>query len=155
MNPTVPRSPGAHNATRVAAASDPRELTRMLEQRPWRVVAAAVPVGVAMQILIDGALGETAEYFNAHGLLQAWVQVSVGGGLAEPGPFVMGQERMGPVLSLLVGTFLLFAQPALYISAIVFPARWVHMRRRGVRRRQAQDPRDPRGSHGQALDSDS
>lgn len=72
----------------------------------WLTLALAA---LAIQVAIDMAMGDAAEYFNAFEVLLAWAELLLG---RDPlgRQFLMGQARLG-AWALPAGTALLIAQP--------------------------------------------
>lgn len=113
----------AHRADRVS-----RSLAT-LARHPIKVVVALLPLGIVAMVLIDLALGATAEYFNAAHLIEAWAQVIGGGSVFDAPQFVMNQVNLGAAPSLLLGTALLIVEPGVALAALILPASWIARRR--------------------------
>lgn len=86
--------------------------------RPARRVLRLLPLGMAVMVAADVALGDRAEYFNAAELLGAWADVATGRGLG-PRRFLHGQESLGPIRSLAIGSVLFVLEPAVALAALV------------------------------------
>lgn len=86
---------------------------------PGTLVLRLLPVGMAVMVAVDSVLGESAEYFNATKLLQAWGNVVRGRDLGEH-TFVLGQEHMSDALSLATGSVLFVLEPAVALAALVY-----------------------------------
>lgn len=96
---------------------------------PWRVVARLLPIGIALLIAVDFALGEVAEYFNAAHLMEAWAEVVSGGSLAGAPEFIANQEVLGAPLALALGTGLLIVEPAAVLALAILPLSFLARRR--------------------------
>lgn len=83
------------------------------------LVLRLLPLGVAAMVAVDAVLGESAEYFNATKLLQAWGSVARGHGLGG-NTFVFGQEQMSDAAALAAGSALFVLEPALVLAALVY-----------------------------------
>ncbi len=100
---------------------------------PATLVLKLLPLGMAVMVAIDSVLGDSAEYFNATRLLQAWSDVARGRGLEEH-TFMFGQERMGDALSLAAGSALFVVEPPVVLGVLVYGGSAVT---RSIRRRSA------------------
>ena len=109
--------------TRPADSGPNTPVRSTLRDRPWLIVAALLPAGIATVIGVDWMLGDVAEFFNGFGLLEAWGQVLDNGGVDAGHRFIVGQEAMGTPLALMVGSVALVVEPVLVLAALVFGAR--------------------------------
>lgn len=96
--------------------------------QPGRTVLRLLPLGVAALLVVDFALGDAAEYFNAVHLVHAWTEVLTGGSIAGTSAFIIGQAQLGDPLALSLGTILLIVEPAVVLAIIVVPASFVARR---------------------------
>jgi hypothetical protein len=99
-----------------------------LRDHPVRTTLRLLPLGIAVQLTTDWALGATAEYFNAFALLQAWGRMLTGGAVSDGATFLTGQAGLGNPLSMVLGTILLPLEPAVFLALLVLPA-WAIARR--------------------------
>lgn len=83
-----------------------------------RLVAALLPVGMGVMVVVDHLLGDRAEYFHAGKLLTAWWRVLSGRGV-DSVHFIAGQEEMGDTLALVVGSATFVLEPAIVLAAAV------------------------------------
>ena len=133
--------------TPIEITSTPAARSRTTDRPRWtpgRIVVCLVPAGTAIMLVVDGVLGDAAEYYHALRLVEAWWQVFADGGIAPGHHFIIGQEAMGDGLSLAVGSALLVVEPAIALAMVVYPASWATRRLRSLRRRQRAGRRDGR-----------
>jgi hypothetical protein len=102
--------------------------------RRARLVVGLLPVAIAVMIGVDTVLGDSAEYFNAASLLEAWGGVLSGHGVNGE-TFLVGQERLGDALSLGIGSTLLVVEPAVVLVGLVYGGSAVARLARGRRTR--------------------
>ncbi|MCP4957798.1 MAG: hypothetical protein GY925_00875 [Actinomycetia bacterium] len=105
---------------------------------PYRWVLRLLPAGMTLMVWIDHRLGESAEYFDAWELLQAWGGVLAGDGLGGHS-FLAGQDHLGDPLSLAIGSTLFVLEPAIALAMVVFGGSMI--RRVATRPRTATDRR--------------
>lgn len=113
----------------ITASTATHAITAEIAAHPWRTVVRLVPVGIAVMLGIDAALGAGAEYFNAWHLVEAWGRVLTGGSIEAGATFLMHQDAMPAATALAIGTGVLFVQPAVALAAIVAPVSY-NLRRR-------------------------
>lgn len=101
-------------------ARTPAALSAVAEN-PGKTVLRLLPMGVAILLAVDLALGATAEYFNAVHLVQAWVVVISGGSVSSVPAFLAGQTLLGAPVAMSLGTALLFLEPAAFLALVVYP----------------------------------
>ncbi|MCP4967621.1 MAG: hypothetical protein GY926_20605 [bacterium] len=92
-----------------------------VERGPARLVLRLLPLGMVVMVCIDEMLGDSAEYFNASGLLRAWGSTLSGDGLGGQ-HFLIGQEGLGGAWSLAVGSTAFVLEPAMVLAVLVFGA---------------------------------
>lgn len=107
-------------------------ITGAVAAHPWRSVARALPFGIAIMLGVDAVLGADAEYFNAWNLIGAWGRVLTGGAVDAGGPFIVNQESISGAVALAAGTAVLFLEPAIALTAVIWPVSRVLRRSRGA-----------------------
>jgi hypothetical protein len=90
-------------------------------EHPWRTVLRLLPVGIAVMLAVDLALGSAAEYYNAVHLIQAWAEVLSGGSVAMAPTFIVNQAGLGGAAAMVIGTVLLFVEPLVLLVLVVVP----------------------------------
>jgi len=108
----VATNTSAHRVERV------REHVR---RHPWRTVVWLLPIGIAVMLAVDAALGAGAEYFNAVHLARAWGEVLSGNSIGDAPAFLKGQSHLAAPLAVGIGTALVVAEPLIVVIAIVVP----------------------------------
>jgi len=100
-----------------------RSIINLTHSHPWTSLLVLAFVALAIQIVIDAAMGDTAEYFNAARVFVAWREVFAG---RDPlgVSFLAGQEKLGG-FALPIGTVILLVQPAIYGGLIFLAVRLV------------------------------
>ena len=126
-----------------------RSIADCVAANPWRTVAAALPLGIAIMLGVDAALGADAEYFNAWNLLGAWTQVLTGGSIESSGQFIMNQDSMSSAIALAIGTGVLILEPAIVLAALIWPTSLILRRSR-----QAREPGRPHNAQATTLYED-
>lgn len=94
-----------------------RELVGLTYSHPWATLLTLALLALAIQVTIDVAMGDHAEYFNAARVFVAWKELLAGGNPLDIA-FLKGQEQMGG-MALPVATAILFIQPIIYGGAIL------------------------------------
>ncbi len=100
-----------------------RNLVNLASSHPVAMLLALSLMALAIQVLVDLVLGDTAEYFNAARVFMAWKEL-LSGGDPQAISFLAGQEKLGP-MALPAGTAILFLQPILYGGLIFLGIRLV------------------------------
>lgn len=93
-----------------------------------RIVLRLLPAGIAAMLVIDRMLGDSAEYFHALRLVEAWGQVLTDGGIDLGHEFIAGQGTLGNGVALAIGTTLFIVEPAVGLALLVGPAVWISRR---------------------------
>ncbi len=106
------------NAGATSLAGIPDE-NRSISRGHRTLVLRLLPMGMAVMVAVDAALGDTAEYFNATSLLRAWGSIIRGRGVGGH-TFIHGQEQLGDALSMGIGSAIFVLEPALVLTALVF-----------------------------------
>jgi hypothetical protein len=90
-------------------------------EHPGKMVLRLLPMGIGIMLVVDLALGATAEYFNAVHLVHAWATLISGGSVSSVPAFLAGQTSLGAPVAMSLGTALLFLEPAAFLALVVYP----------------------------------
>lgn len=90
---------------------------------PWVAWLLLALLALAIQLVVDAMLGDTAEYFNAARVFVAWREMLAG---RDPLAvhFLAGQQGFG-IFALPLASVILFVQPLIYGGLLLLAVRFL------------------------------